>query len=173
MLLFDRFKGVRAFVFDVDGVLTNGQVLVTEQGEQLRSFNIKDGYALQLAVKRQYPLVVITGGRSEGVRLRMEGLGIRSVYMYVSDKASLLSDWMDANGLRREEILVMGDDVPDIPLMKGAGLAACPDDAIEDIKQLAHYISPFKGGQGAVRDVIEKVMRLQGTWDSNPEIKSI
>lgn len=173
MLLFDRLKKIRAFVFDVDGVLTNGQVLVTEQGEQLRSFNIKDGYALQLAVKRNYPVAIITGGRSEGVRLRMQGLGIRSVYMNASDKAAILAAWMDENKLSREEILVMGDDVPDLPLMEGAGLAACPNDAIEDIKHQAHYISAVNGGQGAVRDVIEKVMRLQGTWDLNPEIKSI
>ena len=173
MLLFERLKGIRAFVFDVDGVLTNGQVLVTESGEQLRSFNIKDGYALQLAVKRNYPLAIITGSRSEGVRLRMEGLGIRSVYLNATDKAGILAEWMLENNLRREELLVMGDDVPDLPIMEGVGLAACPDDAIEDIKQCAHYISALKGGQGAVRDVIEKVMRLQGTWDSNAEIKSI
>ena len=173
MLLFERLKGIRAFVFDVDGVLTNGQVLVTESGEQLRSFNIKDGYALQLAVRHNYPLAIITGGRSEGVRRRMEGLGIRSVYLNASDKSAVLLTWMQENNLRREDLLVMGDDVPDLPLMEGVGLAACPDDAIEDIKHKAHYISAFKGGQGAVRDVIEKVMRLQGTWDLNPEIKSI
>lgn len=173
MLLFDRLKGIRAFVFDVDGVLTNGQVLVTESGEQLRSFNIKDGYALQLAVKCSYPVAIITGARSEGVRLRMEGLGIRSVYLNASDKSAILASWMQENNLSREDLLVMGDDVPDLPLMEGVGLAACPDDAIEDIKHRAHYISPFKGGHGAVRDVIEKVMRLQGTWESNPEIKSI
>ena len=173
MLLFERLKRVRAFVFDVDGVLTDGQVLVTESGEQLRSFNIKDGYALQLAIKRNYPIAIITGGRSEGVRSRMEGLGIQSVFMNVSDKEAVLATWMYQNNLQREDLLVMGDDVPDLPLMEGAGLAACPDDAIEDIKHQAHYISALKGGQGAVRDVIEKVMRLQETWDSNPNIKSI
>ncbi len=173
MLLFERLKRVRAFVFDVDGVLTDGQVLVTESGEQLRSFNIKDGYALQLAVKRNYPIAIITGGRSEGVRRRMEGLGIRSVFMNVRVKEAVLTTWMHQYNLQREDLLVMGDDVPDLPLMEGAGLAACPDDAIEDIKHKAHYISALKGGQGAVRDVIEKVMRLQETWDSNPNIKSI
>jgi len=173
MLLFERLKGIRAFVFDVDGVLTNGQVLVTESGEQLRSFNIKDGYALQLAIRRNYPLAIITGARSEGVRLRMEGLGIRSVYLNASDKSAVLATWMEENNLRKEDLLVMGDDVPDLPIMEGVRLAACPDDAIEDMKQKVHYISAFKGGQGAVRDVIEKVMRLQGTWDANPEIKSV
>src|SRR5690606_20051328 len=173
MTIFEKFKKIKAFVFDVDGVLTNGEVLVTESGEQLRSFYIKDGYALQLAVKQGYPIAVITGGNSKGVNIRLTGLGIKDVFMHVSDKVSVLNRWVEEQGLNSEEVLYMGDDVPDLELMKGACFPACPADAIEDIKAIAEYISPSVGGRGAVRDVIEKVMRLQNTWSKDTNIKSV
>lgn len=173
MILFDQLKRVKAFVFDIDGVLTNGEVLVTEEGEQLRSFYIKDGYALQLAVKQGYPIAVITGGKSLGVKFRLEGLGIKDVFINISNKTLVLEQWMKQNNIQAEEILYMGDDIPDIHAMEMVGLASCPADAVEDIKAISYYISSKKGGKGAVRDIIEKVLRLQDKWNLDSKVKSI
>lgn len=173
MTVFERFKKVKAFAFDVDGVFTNGDVLINERGEQLRTFNIKDGYALQLAVKSGYPVLIVSGGNSQGVKLRFEGLGVKDVFMNEANKESVLNKWIKKNELNLEDVLFMGDDVPDLAVMKTIGFPVCPIDAIEDIKAICHYISPKVGGNGAVRDVIEKVMRLQDTWTSNSSIKSI
>lgn len=172
-MFFDKFKQVKAFVFDVDGVLSDGNILVTEQGDQLRSFNIKDGYAMQLAIKKGYPMAVITGGRSVGVKKRMEGLGITDVFLAVSDKSAVFNEWLSHRGLTAADTLYMGDDIPDLANLKLAGLPTCPADAVEEIKAVAFYVSGRKGGQGAVRDVIEKVMKLQGTWREDPEVPSI
>ncbi|WP_257658942.1 KdsC family phosphatase [Parapedobacter lycopersici] len=172
MTLFDQLKRVKAFVFDVDGVLSDGSVLVTEQGEQLRTFHTRDGYAIQLAVKRGYPIAVITGGRSLGVQKRMEGLGITDVYLDVHDKSAVLRDWLSGNQLTLADILYMGDDIPDLENMKVTGFPACPADAAEEIKAISVYISPKKGGAGAARDVIEKVMKLHGTWNEDSTVTS-
>jgi len=172
-MFFEKFKQVNAFVFDVDGVLSDGNILVNEQGDQLRSFHIKDGYALQLAIKKGYPVAVITGGRSAGIRKRMEGLGITDVFLDVSDKASVFHGWLERRQLSAAETLYMGDDIPDRDIMKVVGLPTCPADAVEEIKALSFYVSDKKGGRGAVRDVIEKVMKLQGTWDVDSGIPSI
>jgi len=172
-MFFEKFKQVNAFVFDVDGVLSDGNILVNEQGDQLRSFHIKDGYALQLAIKKGYPVAVITGGRSAGIRKRMEGLGITDVFLDVSDKASVFHRWLERRQLSAAETLYMGDDIPDRDIMKVVGLPTCPADAVEEIKALSFYVSDKKGGRGAVRDVIEKVMKLQGTWDVDSGIPSI
>lgn len=166
-MLFDKFKRVKAFVFDVDGVLSDGNILMTEQGEQLRSFNIKDGYALQLAIRKGYPIAIITGGKSLGVVKRMEGLGISDVFIGVDDKRAVLHDWLSRSSLKPDDVLYMGDDIPDLENMKLVGLPTCPADAMEEIKAVAAYISFRNGGTGAVRDVIEKVMKLQGTWDES------
>lgn len=173
MTVFDRFKKIKAFAFDVDGVFTNGDILVNEKGEQLRTFNVKDGYAVQLAIKAGYPILVVSGGKSEGVKLRLQALGVKDVFINESDKIAILNTWTERTGLKREDILFMGDDVPDLAVMQTIGFPTCPADAIEDIKKICQYISPQIGGRGAVRDVIEKVMRLQGTWESNTSIKSI
>jgi 3-deoxy-D-manno-octulosonate 8-phosphate phosphatase (KDO 8-P phosphatase) len=173
MTVFERFKKVKAFAFDVDGVFTTGDILVSENGDQLRTFNVKDGYALQLAVKSGYPVLIVSGGKSKGVKLRLEALGVEDVFINESHKEAVLVKWVKKNQLDLNDILFMGDDVPDIAVMKVVGFPVCPADAIEDIKSICHYISPKSGGKGAVRDVIEKVMRLQGTWDSNPSVKSI
>lgn len=171
-MLFDQFKRVKAFVFDVDGVLSDGSVLVNDQGEQWRAFNIKDGYALQLAVKKGYPIAIITGGRSPGVRKRMEGLGIQDVYMGIHDKKAVLHDWLSGNRLTLADILYMGDDIPDLENMKIAGFPTCPADAVEEIKAVSAYISAKRGGEGAVRDVVEKVMKLQGKWHEDTYVTS-
>jgi len=173
MVLFDQLKRVKAFVFDVDGVLTNSEILVTENGEQLRTFYIRDGYAIQMAVKQGYPIAIITGGKSLGIKLRLEGLGIKDVFIDISHKTLILEQWMQKNNIQPESILYMGDDIPDIQAMAMVGFASCPADAVEDIKAISHYISPLQGGKGAVRDIIEKVIRLQNKWDIDPKVKSI
>src|SRR5690606_33817789 len=146
-MFFDKFKRVKAFVFDVDGVLSDGNILVTEQGDQLRSFHIKDGYAMQLAIKKGYPMAVITGGRSAGVKKRMEGLGITDVFLSVNDKSAVLDEWLSYRGLTAADMLYMGDDIPDLDTMRSVGLPACPADAVEEIKAIATYVSFCKGGQ--------------------------
>lgn len=172
-MLFEKLKLIKAFALDVDGVLTNGQVLVNEEGHQLRSFNIRDGYALQLAVKQNFHLLVVTGGKSEGVRKRLEGLGIKDVETGVDDKISVLENWMGKFGLCKEEILYIGDDMPDLNAMRMVGFAACPNDAVEEIKKISHYISSKNGGEGVVREVIEKVLKLQQVWDVDPYVRSV
>ena len=172
-MLFDQFKRVKAFVFDIDGVLTDGTVQVTEQGGQLRTFHIRDGYALQLAVKRAYPVAVITGGTSSGVEMRMNALGIRHVFSGVSDKLSVLNKWLQEQELVAGDTLYMGDDIPDLLCMRTAGIPVCPADAAEEVKATAVYISPRAGGKGAARDVIEKVLKLQGKWDTDTAVKRV
>ncbi|HYK77640.1 MAG TPA: HAD-IIIA family hydrolase [Daejeonella sp.] len=168
-MFLEKLKSVKAFVFDVDGVLTDGMVHVTETGEQLRQFNIKDGYALQLAVKRGYPIAIISGGRSVGVSLRLKGLGIQHVFMGVDSKIESYHQFLAHYQLSSEQVMYMGDDIPDLPVMQLAGLKVCPADAAEEIKAIAHYISPKEGGKGCVRDVLEKVLKIQNNWmDANP-----
>lgn len=172
IVFLEKLKLVKAFIFDVDGVLTDGIVHVTETGEQLRQFNIKDGYALQLAVKRGYKIAVITGGRSAGVKLRLKGLGITDIFMEVDSKMEVFNQFMSDNGLLAGDILYMGDDIPDLPVMELAGLPVCPADAVEEIKAISNYISLKSGGKGCVRDVIEKVLKIQHKWnDPSPSAK--
>lgn len=172
-MIFDNLKKVKGFVLDVDGVLTDGRVLVNEAGEQLRTFNIKDGYIMQLAVRQGYPIIIITGGNSTGVVKRLKGLGVQEIHSGISDKIGKLKEVLASLGLNFEDILYMGDDMPDFDCMKLAGLATCPADAIEEIKGICHYISPKIGGDGAVRDVMEKVLKIQGKWQVDTTVKSI
>ena len=164
-----KIQTIKAFIFDVDGVLTDGTVHVTESGEQLRSFNIKDGYALQLAVKRGYPVGIISGARSQGVVSRLKGLGIHHIYTGVEDKMLVFKQFISENSISADDIVYMGDDVPDLLIMKQTGLAVCPADAVEEIKAASQYISPKKGGAGCARDIIEKILKIQNKWyDENP-----
>ncbi len=168
-MFLEKIKHIKAFILDVDGVLTDGTVLVTETGEQHRRFSIKDGYALQLAVKRGYQVVVLSGGRSKGIELRLKGLGISEVYLGLDSKVETYHNFLKNSGCSTEQVLYMGDDIPDLQVIKLAGLAVCPADAVEEIKSICHYISPKKGGEGCVRDVIEKVLKIQGNWfDESP-----
>ena len=168
-MFLQKLHDARAFVFDVDGVLTDGRVHVTESGEQLRQFNIKDGYALQLAVKRGYPVAVISGAKSHGVRLRLQGLGITNIHLAIDNKTEIFQNFLHENGLTSDQIVYMGDDVPDLPVMKQVGLPVCPADASDDIKAVSIYISPKNGGNGCARDIIEKVLKVQNRWyDENP-----
>ncbi|MEO8795172.1 MAG: HAD-IIIA family hydrolase [Daejeonella sp.] len=164
-MFLEKLKFVKAFVFDVDGVLTDGTVLVTESGEQLRQFNIKDGYALQLAVKRGYPIAIISGGRSKGIKSRLLGLGIKNIFLGVEFKTQIFSDFLKDNSLSADEVLYMGDDIPDVLPMKLSGLPVCPADAVNEVKEISVYISGKDGGKGCVRDVIEKVLKIQGQWN--------
>jgi len=155
---------VKAFAFDVDGVLSSPEVYLHPTGELMRSMNTKDGYALQYAVKRGYPIAIITGGNTESVALRFRGLGITDIYLASSHKTDDFNDFLFKYNLTSEEVLYMGDDLPDYEVMKKVGVPCCPADAVEEIKSLSHYISPFGGGMGCVRDVIEQVLRLHGRW---------
>ena len=165
-MFLEKLKHIKAFVLDVDGVMTNGMLLVTESGEFLRQFNIKDGYALQLAVKRGFKIAVVSGARSKGVEHRLRGLGIKDIYLGLDSKTAAYNEFIEKNGLLPEQVLFMGDDIPDLELMKMAGLAVCPADAVEEIKAVAHYISPKNGGDSCVRDIIEKVLKIQNLWIS-------
>jgi 3-deoxy-D-manno-octulosonate 8-phosphate phosphatase (KDO 8-P phosphatase) len=156
-------SNVRAFAFDVDGVLTDGSLYLM-QGEQYRVMNIRDGYALAAAIKADYRVFIISGGNSESVRTRLNGLGIEDVFLGVEDKVAVLKELMNKYTIKQEELLYMGDDLPDYEVIQYAGLRACPEDASPEIKDLCNYISPYNGGKGCVRDVIEQVLRSRMEW---------
>ncbi|MGO1242558.1 MAG: KdsC family phosphatase [Sphingobacterium sp.] len=172
-MVLKKFEQIKMLFLDVDGVLTDGRVMVTEQGEQLRAFSIKDGYAMQLAIKAGLEIIVISGGRSQGVKHRLRGLGLTNIYLGVGDKFQLMKEILQERSFRLEQVAFMGDDIPDLQCMQYVGLALCPQDAVEDIKRVAAYVSPFPGGGGCVRDVIEKMLRLQDLWSNGLGIKSI
>lgn len=161
---FSQLPSINTFIFDVDGVLTNGQILVTEEGQLLRSMNIKDGYALKLAVEKGYHVCIISGGKSEGVKIRLEKLGIKEVFIGVGDKVKVFEDFITKYNIDLKTIVYMGDDMPDLEVMQKVGIPCCPEDAVPEIKQLSTYISPFKGGEGCVRDIVEKVLKVRGHW---------
>lgn len=160
----EKLAHIRCFIFDVDGVLTNGQLLIMPDGELLRSMNIKDGYAMQLAVKKGYKIAIISGGKSEGVPQRLQRLGITDIYMQTKDKVAVFNQLLLEWNLENSQTCYMGDDVPDVEVMQLAGIASCPADACTEVKQVAIYQSIFAGGQGCVRDIIEQTLRLQQTW---------
>ena len=155
---------VKAFIFDVDGVLSKNVVGMNEQGEPLRTVNIKDGYALQLAVKKGYTLAIITGADTNAVRMRFERLGVRHIYLKSSIKMTDYEDFLKKTGLNEDEIVYVGDDIPDYEVMKRVGLSIAPADAAPEIKEIAKYISPINGGEGVAREIIEQVMKRQGVW---------
>lgn len=157
---------IKAFIFDVDGVLTDGTVIVNTDGEMLRNMNIKDGFALKMANDKGYHVCIISGGSNEGVRKRLEGLGIHEVHLGTTFKMETLKEFFRSNGLAPENVLYMGDDLPDYSVMLEVGLPCCPQDAVPEIKHISKYISHKKGGKGCVRDVIEQVLKVQGKWFS-------
>ena len=162
----NKLKDITTFIFDVDGVLTDGSIFVTEAGVQSRSFNIKDGYALQLAVKCGYNVAAISGSRSKSALFRLNSLGINDVYMGAHTKTERFKIYIEEKSINPANILYMADDIPDLGVMKLVGLPVCPADAAEEIKAICTYISPFAGGKGCARDIIEKVMKIQGKWMS-------
>jgi len=155
---------INTFIFDYDGVLTDGSVITTNEGEAHRVSNVKDGYALQLAHKKGYRVAVISGARSESMMHRMKALQISDVFLGIERKRDVYRQYLSANNLKPENVLYMGDDIPDYEVMLEAGVSTCPSDAAEEIKSVAKYISHFPGGKGCVRDVIEQVMKVQGKW---------
>ena len=163
MINYDLTK-IKALVFDVDGVLSRETIPVALTGEPMRTVNIKDGYALQLAVKSGFHVAIITGARNESLKVRYNGLGINDIYIGASVKKERLEELMFMYELQPEDILYMGDDIPDYEVMQICGLPVCPCDAAVEIKQLSRYISPIRGGEGCVRDVVEQVLRAQGKW---------
>lgn len=155
---------ITTFIFDVDGVLTDGGVLLFPGQEPVRRFNSKDGFVLQLAIKKGYRVAVITGGRSKGVKERMQMLGVTDIYLGADDKIDKLEELMHIYDLKKEEMLFMGDDIPDYEAMAACGVACCPSDGAPEIKAISDYVSPKAGGQGCVRDIIEQTLKVQGKW---------
>ena len=172
MNVLSLFKPIKAFALDVDGVLTDGSLFIMPDGEWVRKMNIKDGYALQLAVKKGYHIFIISGATSKPVAERLKKLGVKEVHNGVTDKKQLLLQLMQQYNIRREALLYMGDDIPDYEAMQSAGLLTCPADAANEIKQICQYISPVKGGEGCVRDVLEKVMKLNNDWGTDTSVAS-
>ena len=155
---------IKALVFDVDGVLSSDMIPLHPSGEPMRMINIKDGYSLQLAVKKGLEVAIITGGNTDAVRKRFAGLGIKHLYLGASVKKIQLAHFLEATGLKPEEVMYMGDDIPDYEVMRLVGLPTCPADAAPEIKAISRYISSREGGKGCARDVIEQVLKAQGLW---------
>jgi 3-deoxy-D-manno-octulosonate 8-phosphate phosphatase (KDO 8-P phosphatase) len=155
---------VKAFIFDVDGVLSSNCIPLHPSGEPMRMVNIKDGYVMQYAVKQGFHLAIITGGNTNAVRLRFERLGLKDIYMASGTKTKDLDDFLTKHSLSAEEVLYMGDDIPDYQVMQRVGIPACPADAAAEIKAISVYISPFRGGEGCVRDVLEQALKIQKKW---------
>jgi len=155
---------IKTFIFDVDGVLTDGSLLIDSDGNMLRKMNVKDGYALKVAIDSGYNVCIISGGNNESVRKRLKGLGIKEIHLGSENKTEQLNSFIKKYDLDKKNILFMGDDIPDIPVLKIIGLPCCPQDATPEVKNLCSYVSHKNGGMGAVRDVIEQVMKIQNKW---------
>ena len=172
MNVLELFKPITTFIFDVDGVLTDGTLLLLENGVQARRMSIKDGFALQMALKNGFRVQIISGGNSPEVKDRLEKLGVKDIAMSVLNKKAFLEELISTNQLKKEELLYMGDDLPDIPAMSVVGLPCCPADAVNEVKEAAQYISPFNGGDACARDVIEKVLKLNDKWEYRVDVTS-
>ena len=155
---------ITTFIFDVDGVLTDGKILMTDDGAFLRSVDTKDGYAMKCALIQGYRIAIISGGTNEAVRERYNALGIEDIYLGAHHKMKSYEDFISKHNLEPFEILYVGDDVPDLPVMEKVGVGCCPNDAVSDLKSRADYVSHKKGGDGCAREIIEQVMRVQGKW---------
>lgn len=162
---------ITTFIFDVDGVLTDGTVTIFPNGELIRKMNIKDGYALKTAVDMGYNVCIISGGTNPAVKSRLQGLGITDIYLGANNKLDQMDEYLDIYDIKPENVLFMGDDIPDYPVMKLVGLAACPKDAVPEIQHISKYISQKKGGNGCVRDVIEQVLKVQDKWNNQFDAK--
>lgn len=169
-----KLKNITTFIFDVDGVLTDGSILLMPTGEMVRSMYTKDGYAMQYAIKKGYRIAVITGGRDKMVEERLKYLGLTDIYSGVRDKMEAYTDLLYSYQLKPEEIVYMGDDLPDFEVMKQVGLPCCPNDAVPEIREICDYISLINGGKGCVRDIIEQTLKVQKKWyDSEDHTQSV
>ena len=155
---------VKAFIFDVDGVLTDGKLHISEKGELLRQMNVKDGYALKHALNRGYEICIISGGNNPAVKTRLQGLGITNVYLGIHDKIVSLKEFSEVYNIPFENMCYMGDDIPDLPVLEVVGLATCPQNAVPEVKAVSNYISHRNGGDACVRDVIEQVLKVHNNW---------
>ena len=166
-----KLKEIELFVFDYDGVFTDGIVLLMEDGSNVRQANTRDGYAVQWAIKQGMKVALLTGGKEKAVEARMRLLGVEEVHLGCHDKLASLETVCDKMGVDLDKVMYMGDDMPDYPAMKKVGLATCPNDAATDIREISDYVSPFEGGRGCVRDILEQAMRLKGIWSSEQGYK--
>ena len=159
-----RLSDITTFIFDVDGVLTDGSVILDSSGEMVRTMHTKDGYALQHAIKKGFNVIIITGGHSTMVKKRLEALGIEKVFLSTHEKLPVMEQYLKDNNILAKHVLYMGDDIPDLPCLKIAGISTCPNDAAVEIREISDYISHIDGGKGCVRDVLEQTMRVQNKW---------
>jgi len=160
-----KLINIKAFIFDVDGVLTDGSLLISETGELLRTMNVKDGFAMKFAIDNGYKIGIISGGTNEAVKKRLNNLGIEEIHLRSHDKIIHFNDLIKKYNVSSDEILVMGDDIPDIPVMKKVGVSACPQDAVQEVKAISDYVSHKNGGSGCVREIIEQVLKVQDKWN--------
>ncbi len=167
----EKLKNIKAFVLDVDGVLTNGELYIYPDGRLMRKMNAKDGYILKLAITLGYKTAIITGGKEEEIKTRLEKLGIHEVFLSCHDKLPKLLDFMQSYDLKKDEIMYMGDDIPDVEVLKYVGFSCCPKNAVNDVKLICDYISHKNGGEGCVRDVIEQTLKVTNNWNPNGKIK--
>ena len=163
----EKLVKIKNFFFDVDGVFTDGSIIVDNSGNELRVFSTRDGIAVKLATDKGYNFCVISGGKNEGVRKRLNKLGIKNVYLGVNNKKEVFKSFMNDNNLKTTETMFMGDDIPDIQILKMVGLSCCPNDAANEVREVVDYISIKKGGEGCVRDIIEQILTIQKNWIEN------
>ena len=168
----EYLKDINTFILDVDGVLTDGSILITTNGEMLRKMNVKDGYAIKTALLQGYNICIITGGSYEGVRDRLKGLGVTDVYLGAHHKEQPLMEYLERHKITPEQVIYMGDDLPDIPPMRKEALASCPQNAVAEVKAICDYVSHKNGGEGCVRDIIEQVLKVRGDWNTNYSSKN-
>jgi 3-deoxy-D-manno-octulosonate 8-phosphate phosphatase (KDO 8-P phosphatase) len=172
MNVLEHFQNINTFVFDVDGVLTDGSVLLLDNGLQARTMNVKDGLALQMAIKNGYKVIIISGGSSEPIIQRLKYLGLTEINLGLKDKLKFMELFVEQNNLDWSQILFMADDLPDIPVLERVGLPCCPADAAIEVRKVSKYISSINGGKGCARDVIEKVLKLNGHWKYDTNVSS-
>jgi 3-deoxy-D-manno-octulosonate 8-phosphate phosphatase (KDO 8-P phosphatase) len=164
----EHLNKITTFMFDIDGVITNGQVLVMENGEIVRNMNGKDTYAMHMAIFKGYRIAIISGGNNIAVKTALLRTGVKDVFINQKNKLDCYRNYVRLNNLTDEEIVYMGDDLPDLDVMSAAGLAVCPNDAVPEIRDICKYVSGKKGGEGCVRDIIEQVLKVQGNWEAIP-----
>lgn len=157
-------NSIKAFIFDIDGVLTNGKILITSKGDMYREMDTKDGFAIKYALNKGFKIAIISGGKDKGLEIRLQDLGIKNIFLGFTDKERPFNDFIKNEDIKPNDILYMGDDIPDIKIMKKVLLATCPNDAVIDVKEISDYVSPLNGGQGCVREIIEQVLRVQNKW---------
>lgn len=157
-------NSIKAFIFDIDGVLTNGKILITSKGDMYREMDTKDGFAIKYALNKGFKIAIISGGKDKGLKIRLQDLGIKNIFLGFTDKERPFNDFIKNEDIKPNDILYMGDDIPDIKIMKKVLLATCPNDAVIDVKEISDYVSPLNGGQGCVREIIEQVLRVQNKW---------